>query len=125
MNSLFLSVPYQRLEVFPAHGFIAIVTPNFDLISAGDGIATFVESDNEVSLAPAVTYCFEFKQLVGPRQQVMAAFECLSEEVGAKTISQYRDIQFIDHFNELRYLCFGKELGFINKHAVERFFVVE
>ncbi len=42
-----------------------------------------------------------------------------AEKVRAQTVREHRDIQFINHINQLTHLCPGQKLRFINENTIQ------
>ena len=62
---------------------------------------------------------FDFRQAIGPSQQVLAALEQVALEVGPKAIGEHRDGEPVGDIAQLPDLGLGQELGFIDQDAMD------
>ena len=71
----FLTTDEYFLELRAADRNIAFITTNFDLRALFERVTMIVDSNHHRGLLAGVANCLDFIQLVGPGQQVHAAFE--------------------------------------------------
>ena len=64
---------------------------------------------------------FEFLEIVGPREQVLTAFERLALKIGAQAVGQHRDVELVGDLTKLEHLIAREELSFVDQHAMQRF----
>jgi len=83
-------------------------------------VAVFVHAHGHGGLLAAVADGLDLLHLVGPGQQVLAAFEQLAAEVGTQPIAEHRNAQLVDHLAELPDLAAAEELRLVHEHAAER-----
>lgn len=98
---------------------ISIVAADLNLFAVSDRSAFGVDSQDHDRFATAVADGFDFRQIIGPGQQVLATFEEVSLEIRAKAVRQYGDRESIGDITELADLGFGQKLSFVDQHAVD------
>ena len=91
-----------------ADGDIALVTAYHHLFAGMHRFAILVQSQHHIGFAPAVTDGFQFHQLIGPGQQILATGKQLTEKIGAQAVTQYRNVQLVHHIAQLLNLRFGQ-----------------
>lgn len=103
-----------------ADRYVSIVAADLDLSSFADRLAARVEAQYHGRLSSAVTDGFDFGQIIAPRQQPAGALKKFALKIGAQSITQYWNIEYIRYIGELSHLGLGEELRFVNQHATDR-----
>src|SRR5690606_468405 len=105
---------HDLLELGPADRDVALVAADLHLRTVLHGAALGVDAHVHGRLLAAVADGLDLLKLVGPGQQVLAALEQLSAEVGAQAVAQHRDAQAVDDLAQLPDLGPGQELGLVD-----------
>ncbi len=103
-----------------ADGDIALVTANHHLLTGVHRLAVFIQPQHHIGFAPTVTDGFQFHQLIGPGQQILAAGKQLTEKIGTQAVAQYGNVQLVHHITQLLNLRLGQELAFIQQYTMHR-----
>jgi hypothetical protein len=107
------------VEVPSANGDVTIVSTDLDLFAIADRAAFGVDPQDHGRFAAAMADGFDFRQAIGPSQQVLAALEQVALEVGPKAISEHRDGEPVGDIAQLPDLGLGQELGFVDQDAMD------
>ena len=83
-------------------------------------MTVFVDAHHHGCLASRVADGLDLLQVVGPGQQVLAAFEQLAAKIRAQTEGQNRNAASVHHVTQLPDLRLAEELRFVDQHAIER-----
>ncbi len=105
--------------MFSADGLVGLVASDLDLSSLFDNSAVSIESEHHGRLAAAVADCLDFDEVVGPGEQVSAAFKELSLEVGSESVTEDGYAEVVGDVSELLHLFTAEELSFVDQQAVQ------
>ena len=105
--------------MFAADGDVAFVAANFHLGAFAEDVALGVSAQNHRCLAAAVADGFYLDEIIGPREQVLAALEEVALKIGAQSVGKYGDAEVVSDFPQLKNLRAREELRLVDKHTVD------
>ena len=101
-----------------AHGDVAVVAADHDLIALGDDVALAADARVDGRLCAAVADGFDLLDVVRHLEQPQAAGEELGEEVGPQAEAEHRDVEIVDDPAELVDLRGLEELALVDDDDV-------
>ena len=106
------------MPTFVAHGDVAIVSAEENLVALGDHVAVLVQTRVDGSLGAAGADGLDLGNGVGHLKQAAATLEKMAEEVGTQAEAQNGDVVIVDDAAEGVDLGFREELAFVcNDHV--------
>jgi len=105
------------LEMPAADRDVAFIPADADLLTGTNWAAAFINSQHHRRFSATVADGFDFRQHVGPCQQVLAALEQIPLKVGSQTIAQHWHIQTVRHLAKVVDLALGQKLRFVDEDA--------
>ena len=105
------------LPAFVAHGDVAVVAPQHDLVTLGDDAHIGVQAGVDGGLGPAGADGFDLGDGLCHFEKPPAAGEKMAEKIGAQTKAHDGDVVVVDDLVELVDMGFGEELALVgNDH---------
>ena len=88
--------------MFAADGDVAFVAADFDLGAFAQDGAFGIGAQNHRGFAAAVADGFYLDEIIGPREQVLAALEEVALKIGAQSVGKYGDAKAVSDFPQLK-----------------------
>ena len=94
-----------------AHGYVAIIAAQHDLIALGDHPHIPIQTGVDGGLGAAGADGLDLGHRVGHLEQAAAALEEVAEEIGAQTEAENGDVAIVDDGTQVVDLRLSKELA--------------
>ena len=104
---------YRLLPALMAHGYVAIVSAQQDLVALGDPLHIPVETGVDDGLGAAGADGLDLRHRVGHLEQAAAALKEVAEEVGAQTEAEDGNVVDVDDGAQSVHLGGGEELALV------------
>ena len=101
-----------------AHGDIAVVAAEKDLVSLCDDLAVRIEAGIDRSFSAAGADRLDLGQRIAQLHETLCAGEETGQKIGAQTETQHRQVLVVHKLSELVYLLRRKELGLVGDYYI-------
>ena len=92
---------------------------NFDLGTFSDLVSMLIDPCIHRGFLTREAHCLDLLEFLCPGKQVFASLEGFALEIGAESVTQNRNIEFVAHQGQLEYLGRRQELCFVHQNTID------